>query len=225
MIAQKKQGLSNSEIIKQLPQLSKGGRISRKLKNLQDAGFIMKLTPFTNKKKGVYYKVIDEFSLFYLQWIEPVKNLLEGQSVEPGYWEGLQESAAWKSWSGYAFEAICYKHLSAIRKKLAIPPTALASTWRYVPPPSADSDGAQVDLLFDRRDEVITLCEIKYTQKAFLIDKNYARELMKKQRIFIEQTKTHKQIFMTMICAGGLTENAYAADLIDGVVTLDEFFE
>ena len=102
---------------------------------------------------------------------------------------------------------------------------SFAGTWRYVPNRGSSNQGAQIDLLFDRRDDAITLCEIKYTDEPFVLTKGYVEVLNRKIQVFKEQTKTKKQIFMAMITANGLKNNFYAEDLISNVVTLDDFFE
>lgn len=169
--------------------------------------------------------MIDEYTLFYLKWIEPVRNMLQKTSLEAGYWEKEQTSPSWHSWAGYAFEAICYKHLSQIRKKLGISPTAIASAWRYVPKPGSDSlPGEQIDLLFDRKDDAITLCEIKYTRKPFVIDKSYAKALLGKREVFAKKTLTKKQLFIAMIASNGLKDTLYADELVDNLATLDDLF-
>lgn len=90
---------------------------------------------------------------------------------------------------------------------------------------NAKADGAQIDLLFDRRDAVITLCEIKYSSKAFVIDKQYAQRLIKKREVFVQRTKTKKQIFIVMIAARSIRNNPYSDELISGVVVLDDLFK
>jgi hypothetical protein len=178
----------------------------------------------------IYYKLIDEYTLFYFYWIEPIKKTLQERSLEKGSWQELQNTPAWHSWCGYAFEAICYKHISAIRQKLGILPTAIANSWKFVPKKNTEERGAQIDLLFDRNDNAITLCEIKYTKESFVISKDYAEVLDRKMRIFKERTKTQKQLFMAIISANGLKNNPLvirdnaAQDLVSGVVTLDNLF-
>jgi uncharacterized protein len=225
IIAKHRYGIAQSDIAKQSSYFSKGGRITNKLKELKETGFILGFKPHQHKKKGVYYRVIDEYTLFYFYWIEPIRGTLQEESLEKGYWQALQTSAAWHSWSGYSFEAIVYKHLSQIRKKLQIPATAIANSWRYVPLKNVKTDGAQIDLLFDRRDAVITLCEIKYSHKAFLIDKQYAAQLIKKRDVFVKRTKTKKQLFIAMIAARNIKNNPYSDELISGVVVLDDLFK
>lgn len=225
IVSKHRYGITTTEIIKQSKHFSKGGRISEKLKELAQAGFILSFKPGKNKRKGLVHRVIDEYTLFYFHWIEPIRNTLQEHSLTAGYWQELQTSSGWHSWAGYAFEAMVFKHITQVRKALNLPPTAIADTWNYTPLKNSDVDGAQIDLLFHRRDNAITLCEIKFSANQFHIEKQYARELMKKTDIYIKHTKTKKQIFWTIISANGLVNNIYAEDLIDHVVTLDDLFE
>lgn len=213
-ISQNKTGVSQEKLFSGLKELSKGGQALKKLAALEDAGFIKSFIPHFHSKRGVHYRVIDEFTIFYLQWIEPIKKTLFSHGVQPHYWESEMKTQTWAIWTGYAFEAICYKHIKEIYRSLHLNPASLPSTWRCV--------NAQIDLLFDRPDDAITLCEIKYTNKPFIIDKAYAESLERKMRVFKEHTKTKKQLFMTLISANGLHENAHSKDLINSVVTLDD---
>jgi uncharacterized protein len=224
IIAQYRYGIGQEDMIRQSKNASRGGRIKEKLNELEDAGFIISFVPFCHKKRGIYYRLVDEYTLFYFKWIEPLKRTLQKQSLERGYWESQQNTPSWYSWSGYSFESLCYKHLSQIRKKLKMSPSAIAHTWRYVPNAQSKEQGAQIDLLFDRKDNTITLCEIKYTESAFVINKKYAAELLNKENVFIGKTKTKKQTLIVMIAAQNIKHNRYADDLITNVVTLDDLF-
>jgi hypothetical protein len=225
IIAGARHGVAASDIVRQSRRFSRGGRIAEKLDDLKRAGFILPFKPYKRLKKGIYYRVIDEYTLFYLAWIEPIKDTLQEQSLEAGYWQGLHATPAWHAWAGCAFEAVCFKHLSAIRKKLEIPPTAIANSWRYVPPKRSQDEGAQIDMLFDRRDGVITLCEIKYAAAPFVIDKECARQLRNKKQVFAARTGARKQLTMAMVAAHGVADNLYAEELTGGVATLEDLFE
>lgn len=224
IISKNRYGLSQQAIVEKSNTLSKGGRVTEKLNALKEAGFIIAFKPYGNKKKQIYYKIIDEYVLFYFNWIEPIIENLENCAIEKGYWQGIQNTPAWHSWAGYAFESICYKHLSQIREKLEIPVTAMAATWRYVPRKQSEEDGTQIDLLFDRKDGCITICEIKYTNEAFVIDKSYAKKLMKKGEIFSNKTRIRKQQFIAMISANGVKDNLYSDELLCNVATLEDLF-
>ena len=224
MIAEKREGISRTVIEKKMKY--KGGVLTEKLKDLESAGFIASFIPWGRSKKGKYYKVIDEYTLFYLTWIEPHR--LHHNSSELGnrFWEMKTHSAGWNAWAGYSFEMVCFKHLENIKKALKIPDDSNVLTWRYVAKEKNGNDqGAQIDLLFDRQDGVVSLCEIKYSQDAFKIDKEYARNLKNKEEIYQKVTKTKKQIFISMISPFGVRAGIYKDDLIDSSVTLNDFFE
>ncbi len=223
LIAANRYGISQMLLMKQSSK-SIGGRLKQRLKELEEAGFIESFVPYQHKEKGIYYRVLDEYTLFYLKWIDPIASSLKRRDKEKGYWLSKQQNSDVGSWSGYAFEAICYKHLSAIRKKLGIQAGVEVGTWRYVPRKLENKQGAQIDLLFDREDNVITICEIKFSSLPFVIDKPYAKTLQNKVDVFQEHTRTIKQIFICMITAHGIKKNIYADDMINGIVTLEDFF-
>ncbi len=223
-IAKYRYGIDRKVLLKQAKR-SSGGRFNKRLHELEEAGFIVSFMPHKHKKRGNYYRLIDEYTLFYLDWIEPAINSIRRKEQASGYWDEKSKSAAWKSWAGYAFEAVCYKHVNSIQKVLRISPGAEIGTWRHVSKIQSDESGAQIDLLFDRDDGCITICEIKYSESPFLIDKAVAATLLKKVDIYRKQTKTNKQIFIAMVAANGLKPTMYSEELITGCVTLKELFE
>jgi AAA+ ATPase superfamily predicted ATPase len=216
LIATKKEGVNRAELEVTAKLSSGGGRLSERLKQLSRANFIELYMPW-NKERGEYYKVIDEFSLFYLYWLLPGRN----KSRLPDYWLKQAQKPVYHVWAGYAFEAVCYKHIEAIIKALGIKTAESVSAWRAIGD-KEKGDGAQIDLLIDRTDNAITLCEIKYTNQPFIIDKKYAEKLRKKVEVFKKVTRTNKQIFLAMVTARGLKETMYAEEMIEGVVTLDD---
>lgn len=223
-IAQKREGMGQEELMKKLDKSLRGKKGIKIFKALKDAGFIISFKPYGHEKKGIYYKVIDEYTLFYFHWIEPIKSSLLERGLVKGYWEKNQNSAAWYSWAGYTFESICYKHLSEINKALHLSPTAIPTTWRFVPRKGSQEQGAQIDLLFDRDDNAISLCEIKYTRESFVVDKKYAENLNRKIAVFKAKTRTTKQIFLSFISANGLKASMYSEEMVASVATLEDFF-
>ncbi len=223
-IAKYRYGIEQEELFVKIKELSKGGRGAERLKALEDASFIIRFKPHFHSKKGIYYKVIDEYTLFYFNWIEPLKETLIAKGTKKNYWDSIQSTAEWHSWSGYAFEAVCYKHILQIGNALKLSPTALATTWKYSPVKEKKEEGAQIDLLFDRKDNTITICEIKYTNHPFEISKQYSAQLQRKIEIFKNVTKTRKNIFLAMIAANGVKENIYHG-MVDNIVTLDDLFK
>ncbi len=221
-IAGRREGIGKRELLIQIGTAAMGGAGFKKLQELEDVGFIKSFKPSFHQKKGIYYRVIDEYLLFYLKWIDPLRQTLEEDALESGHWEMIQGTPEWYNWLGYAFEALCYKHIAEIRKALHISPTSIANSWRYMPSKKSKNQGAQIDLLFDRKDDAITICEIKYTKEPFILTKEYAQVLERKIRIFKERTRTKKQIFLAMIAANGLKKNTYVDGFISGVATLKD---
>lgn len=222
IIASKRNGISRMELEKQVHY--KGGTLTNWLKELETAGFISSFIPF-GRERGTYYKIIDEYTLFYLNWVHPgAQNRLQ-KEITTHYWEIVSKTPAWYAWSGYAFEAVCYKHIQNIQKALHIPEGSSATTWRYSAPKKTDESGVQIDLLFDRPDNTITLCEIKHSYGPFVIDKEQAQELIKKKETYKKVTKTTKQIFISMITSSQLKKTMYSEELIASESTLEDLFK
>jgi hypothetical protein len=223
-IAKKRNGISRSELIRALKTTS-GGRLAQRLRELEEAGFIATAIPYGYKKKNAVYRLIDEYAGFYLKWIEtsPQKVFREGNRE---YWQAKANTAGYRSWAGYAFEGICLKHAQQIRNALGIASLAVETgTWRYIPKSNSPRErGAQIDLLFDRSDGIVTLCEIKYSNNRFVVDKAYARELKNKISIFEKQTNTPKKVFLALITTHGLRKNTWSEDLIDNAITAKDLF-
>jgi len=216
LLGARQEGVGRAELASAARLSQAGGHLSSRLQDLVAAGFVEELTPF-NRAKGEYYRLIDEFSLFHLRWVAPARN----KRVDRDYWISQSGKPAYKTWAGYAFENVCLGHVDRIVEALRIPAGSMASSWRFVPRKN-EGQGAQIDLLIDRNDDAITLCEIKYNAAPFGIDKQYARTLRNKVEVFRSKTGAQKQIFIAMITANGLKKNMYSEDLISGVVTADD---
>lgn len=214
-VAQK--GLSRSEIIEKCG-LSSGGRTTMMLDELEQSGFIKSSKIYDKETKDSIYRVIDEFSLFYLKFMN---NADHGTN-----WARISEGASYKIWSGMAFESICLKHIGQIKAGLGIADKlTIESGWRYVPPKASKEDGAQIDLVIDRDDHCINICEIKFYAGELSINKAYAGELQQKIDVFREKTHTKKTLFLTLITTYGIKDNSHAAALVKKNLTMDVLFD
>ncbi len=218
LISKRKQGISREELKKNTSLSNGGGSLSKRLKNLCDTGFIEEYVPW-ERSVGEYYKVIDEFCLFYLHWVDSSKN----KKFPKDYWIAQSQKPAYHAWAGLSFEAVCAKHVDNIIDALKIKADRYGA-WRFVPRTKIEN-GAQIDLVIDRNDNAMTVCEIKYTSKPFAIDKQYAEKLKRKIKIFKNKTNTKKQIFLSMVSANGLEKTIYSEDMVDSVVTLGDLFK
>jgi uncharacterized protein len=224
LIASKREGITREEIERLMQ--CRGGRLTRWLSELEDIGFITSFTPWGREKKGLYYKLIDEYTLFYLTWIAPKSKNRVKNELTTKYWEEISQTQAWKTWAGYAFEAVCFKHISQIRRALHIPDGAEAYAWKYIPHKKSEfQSGAQIDLVFDRPDGIVNLCEIKYSKSNFTIDKKEAKKLLSKVNVYREVTKTKKLIFISLITTFSLKKSANAENLVTSFATFDDLFK
>ncbi len=216
-LATKWKGLTRSAILK-TTKLSNGGGMTKVLNELKYSGFISEYYPFGKKKKDMLYRLTDEYSLFYINFIEKRKKNIKGA------WQALSQTATFTSWSGYAFESICMKHITPIKKALEIN-GVYAEPSSFLFQGNDLLSGTQIDLLIDRNDQVINLCEIKFYKTTFSITKSYAAQLRNKIAIFSEVSKTKKQLFLTMITTFGVIENKHSQEIIDNSLTMDILFE
>lgn len=217
-LAQAHQGLSRSDIV-QTGKLSEGGNTSRVLEELEQSNFITSYHPWGKRRKDTLFRLTDEYSLFYLRFVEPHRT----RSADT--WNHLSQTQAAKTWAGFAFENLCMKHVAHIKKALGISGVYTEqSSWRYVAK-TPDDTGAQIDLLLDRKDNCINLIEIKFWADTFTVDKAYADALRTKQQVFQSQTKTRKSVLLTLITPFGAKENAYYLSQVQSQVTLDALFE
>ena len=222
-LARNKNGLSQQELLKKL-KISSGGQSSLILEELQESGFVAACSEFEKKTKDKRLWLIDEYSYYYIMWMEEIKgSIVLGNDRD--YWLKMQSDHRWKVWSGYAFESICFKHIAQIKKALGISAVLTTeSQWKYRPKDKSEK-GAQIDLIIDRKDDCINLCEIKFHHASFTIDKSYAKELAQKIAVFREQTKTSKTIFLTFITPFGIHKNEYSNELVNKELTLEDFFQ
>jgi hypothetical protein len=210
-------GMTRQEII-QTCELTSGGWTTQVLEELERSGFIQSMLPYERIGKDAIYRLIDEYSLFYLKFMEKTR------SSGRDNWVKLSTGNSYKIWCGMAFEALCLKHVRQIKEGLGIEsiPTQEAA-WRYVP--GKGEEGAQIDLLIDRSDRIINLCEMKFYTEEFAIDKSYAGELGRKLTVFKQKTGTQKALLLTMITTYGLKENEYSRKLVDKSFSMDALFE
>jgi hypothetical protein len=215
-LVNKPQGLTRNEII-ELSKVPSGGSTTRTLEELEHSGFISAYRPYRKNKNTKLYRLTDEYSLFYLKFIEG--NQYEGKDT----WHHLSQTQPYKTWSGYAFESICLKHIPQIKKALGISGIHSVSSTFYHKGTS-DTESTQIDLLIDRKDRAINLVEIKFYNEPFAITKSYAENLRNKQSVFKAVTNTTKQLFTTFISTFGLKNNQHSLGLVAQSLTLDDLF-
>ncbi len=221
-LARNHRGMTRDDIL-EAAGLSSGGGATDVLSGLEESGFIGSYIPFGKTKRETLYYLTDEYSLFFLTWIDTApRNVVTAPSS--GYWHHKSRSRSWSSWSGYAFERLCQKHSRQIENALGISGiSTVTSSWQYRPQTRREK-GAQIDLVIDRADRVVTLCEIKFCDRPFVITKDYAARIQEKIDTFRRITRCRKTLLLAMITPFGLESNDYAGQLVHQEATLDDLY-
>ncbi|MCR4952812.1 MAG: ATP-binding protein [Treponema sp.] len=215
-VSTKRIGLSRKEIIEKT-KLRDNSDVTKILQNLTDSGFLRAYSFFGKKKQGTLFQIADYFTMFYLKFVKG------SYGKDEDFWAHNLESPARRAWCGFTFEQVCKDHIKQIKHKLSIAGVySEQSAWFT----NADDihDGAQIDLLIDRRDRIIDVCEIKFSEKPFVINKDYDLELRDKIGIFKSVTKTTKAVQLVMITTFGVQQNMYSS-LVQGQVIIDDLFK
>ena len=213
----KKAGMTREEIIEHSG-LDNCGNLTAKLDELESCGFIRKYYAFGMKKKNAVYQLIDNFTLFYYQF-------MEGSHGDEHFWSNRINNPSVNSWLGLAFERVCLEHVKQIKKKLGISGVQTGvNSWYCKADKEAGIKGSQIDLLIVRRDQVINLCEMKYSASEYALDVNEDTRIRNRISDLMKVTGTKYAIFPTMITTYGLVDNQYAGR-IQSTIVLDDLFE
>lgn len=209
-LAKKKCGMTREEIAT-ASGVADNGWLSKYLKVLEQCGFVRRFTEIGKKCKGSVYQLIDNFTLFHFRYVE------ENRSNDPRYWSTMLDSRIHTTWAGLAFERLCLQHVDQVKRALGIGGVLTnVHSWR--------NPNAQIDLLIDRRDGIINLCEMKHWAGPYAMTAEDDRALMEKKAEFKSATKTRKAVHVTMVTTFGVKPNAYSHK-VQTFVTLDDLFK
>ena len=214
-LGKKKAGMTREEIIAATDMYS-SGTLSKVLDELEYCGFIRKYNGFDKKSKQAIYQLIDNYTLFYFKFIQ------QNENNDEHFWSASIDSAMHRAWSGLAFERLCMVHTQQIKAALGIA-GVLSNVYSWRKEADEISDGAQIDLLIDRKDQVINLCEMKYSLSEYAIDAEYEQKLRNKKSAFIDATNTRKAVHLTMVTTFGIKANAHSG-IVQNEFKLDDLF-
>lgn len=217
LLAQKRAGMTRQELL-HAGSFEDNGDFSEILNNLEWCGFIRSYNMIGYEQQNKIFQLLDHFTIFYYDFINGIRH-------GANYWASMLGTPTYNTWCGLAFERVCLWHVDQIKMKLGI--TGIASTeyaWRYAGNKDEGIKGMQVDLLLDRNDGIIDLCEIKDYKNPFPISNDYALELDRRRAVFAAVTGTKSAVHTVMITAEGVTQNAQYAS-IQNEVTLDDLFK
>ena len=212
LLSSKLKGLTRAEILHEI-KITDNGNLTTILEDLEKCDFIRRYQAFGKKQREMIYQLTDMYTLFYLRFVKGYNGLNSNE------WINMSDQKR-STWEGYAFEQVCILHINEIRKALGI--SGIASdvcSWSY----RDKKQGAQIDLVIDRSDNVIDLCEMKYSDRPFELTNDYVEWLKERRDLFREQTGTNKTLHLTMVTTYGITNGKYASS-IQGRVTMDDLF-
>ncbi len=207
-LAKKKEGFLRKEIAEGTS-IPYGGGLTAILKTLEISNFISAYTNFNASSRQTYYKLSDNFLIFYITFVEDKNN---GEN----FWTSYSLSPRLNTWRGLAFERVCFAHIKNIKQKLGISGVdTICAPWRNA--------NAQIDMLISRADGVINLCEIKYYDTEYEITKDDDQSLHNKIANFMELLNKNQSLHLTIIASNGLKRNMYS-NMVQSVVVGDDLF-
>ena len=213
-LAARRAGLTREELRRSL-KADSGGSLTRILEELFESGFIGIYAAFDKKRKAQLYRLTDPYTLFHLTFIE---RLPKGDTTN---FTELSQLPGWAAWSGYAFENVWLSHLNTVRSALGI--TGVSSRFgTFTARGTADAPGVQIDLLIDRRDHVISICEAKFSSEVLTVTKKLMQELGRKKTALRAHTGTKKQLSVVLLTTYGIAQLIPELDHIDEVLTIEK---
>lgn len=217
ILAKKRSGMTRSEL-SQASGASSGGQLTLQLDELHASGFVGIYAAFDKKKKAQLYRLVDPYSLFYLTFIERLPK------AGPTDFTQLSELPGWAAWSGYAFENVWLQHPRAIERALGI--TGIHTRWgTFLARASGEHEGLQIDLLIDRRDHTINLCEAKLSAEELSVNRALTRELNRKRSVFQQRTATKKQLSTVLLTVYGTKQSTQEIDGVDVVLEVRQLLD
>lgn len=216
LLGTRRRGFTRDEIITALKSVS-GGDLTRVLEDLSECGFIRKYMPLGKEKNGGVYQLIDHYTLFYFSFVR-------GNAIRDGsYWQTRVSDAVRNVWRGLAFERICLDHVAEIKRKLGVSGVAADVYSMRIPAEGKDDAGAQIDLLIDRKDGIVNVCEMKYRKGEYSIDREESERLANRLERYRRLIHKDKSLQLTLVTPSGLKANEYSWN-VQAVIDLDDLF-
>jgi hypothetical protein len=221
VLSSKLKGLTRLELMEAM-HLPDGGDLSEVLDNLVKCDFIRKYTAIGKTERDSLYQLTDLFSLFHMKFVE------DNNGQDEHLWSKLAGKGPMTAWSGYAFEQVCLHHISQIKQALSIGGIiSNIHSWNcrpFIDKNGTSWKGGQIDLLIDRADEVISICEIKYVSDKYVIDADYEKKLASRATLFRQVTKTKKALHHTFITTYGVSKNLHSG-IVQSEVIMEDLFK
>ena len=215
LLGSRHSGFTRQEILTKTG-LDDGGAVTKLLKALEVSDFIKSYIPFGKGKRDLHYKLTDPFCLFHLKFVQ-------GQTeIDTDFWMHNVASQTVNVWRGIAFEELCFSHIGQIKKALDILGVSSRQS-AFVVKGDGETEGMQIDLLIDRKDNVLNLCEMKFVGSEFEVDNDYEKKLRHRLQWMLDHMNRKQSLQMTLVTTFGL-KYGYHSGVFQQVVTLDHLF-
>jgi len=190
--------------------ISGSGKLSGYLEELEQCGFVRRYQPYGAVKKGYLTQLVDNFTLFHFRF------MAENHRHDPHFWTSSSDTPLFRTWAGLAFERLCLQEVDALKRALGISGVICGTcAWR--------GQGAQVDLLLDRNDRIVDLCEMKFCEGLYEIDRDDDIKLRTRRETFVRETACRKSVHLVLVTTHGLGNSKYQS-VFQSVITLDDLF-
>lgn len=216
VLGKKKTAMTREELLK-ATHSADSGNFTTRLEELESCGFLRRYHRYGMKERYAIYQLVDNFTLFYYKF-------LEERPTDEHYWSNQINMPKVNAWCGIAFERVCLQHVSQLKQALGISGIlSEACSWACKEDSSKGIYGSQIDLMIVRKDQVINLCEIKFSGKKFAITKNVDEAIRKKISDFLSVTGARSAIHPILVTPYGITDGSYTGN-IQNVITADDLF-
>jgi len=218
LLAKHSRGMTRKELIEGL-RIPAGGTFSELLDNLRNCDFVRTYSAFGKKERDTMYQLSDMFILFFLRFVKT------SSGQDESFWTNSIDDPSRRAWTGYAFEQLCFSHIPQIKEKLGIRGIlSNVCSWYQKGDRENGVKGHQIDMLIERRDMVINVCEAKFTNRPYAVTEEYLHEMYERMEDFRESVKTNAALHLTVIASAGLADNEYSSD-IQNVIALSDLFK
>ena len=221
LLSTKLSGMTRKDIMTSM-KIKSGGALTEVLDNLLQCDFIRKYSAIGKTDRDSIYQLTDLFSLFHLRFVA------NHNGQDEHFWSNMHHTGSRQAWSGYAFEQVCFHHVPQIKKALGIS-GILSNVYSWSCRPFVATDGSawkgcQIDMLIERADDIINICEMKFAQDEFVIDAAYETRLRERMATFRAVTRTRKSLQNTFVTTYGVRPNMHSG-IVNSEVRMDDLFD
>ena len=139
------------------------------------------------------------------------------------FWLSNIESQSIVTWRGLAFENVCFNHIPQIKKALGISGVS-TKEFAWSKRREEEETGTQIDMVIERKDNIVNMCEMKFYGSEVSVDKTYDLVLWNRVLLLSKYISPKMSVCSVLIITFGLKHNEYSGDFYK-VITMDDLFD